>query len=136
MPGKSELGTNSDSVSSLGVWRLSLLESASDSNSHTGGHIFLQDDAADFSGEDGIRKDTATSHGVWRSTDTNDDDTDNKSLNEEEEALARMIRSPQEFDDDVELSSSEVKGNKAKGKGRGKLNAKRKGKGKGKGNEE
>jgi hypothetical protein len=49
---------------------------------------------------------------------------------EDEEVLARMIRSPQEFDDDVELSSSEEKRHREKGK----LNGKGKGKGKGKGN--
>jgi hypothetical protein len=38
---------------------------------------------------------------------------------EDEEVLARMIRSPQEFDDDVEMSSSEEKRYRANLKGKG-----------------
>jgi hypothetical protein len=68
-------------------------------------HTFLHDDAGDFSAEDEIGKEKTTSDSIWRTKSTNDD-TEYKNRSEEDELLARVIRSSQEFDDDAEISSS------------------------------
>jgi hypothetical protein len=89
---------------------------------------FLVSPARGYSEEKRIEKEEATS------SETIQQDTKNRKhtgRNELKKKLTRLIRSPQEFDDDVQSSSDESRSNRKKGKGFERSNNQGRGNGKG-----
>jgi len=129
LPWKHGPPTNTDQISRTDQKGFSLVDSGSQGGSHKNPEVFFHIDAGGIANK-GIALDN-----IEISKPTYNMDGAKWSVEEEgaggeekEKILARMIRSPQEFDDDVEMTSSEEKRYKTKGKrkGNGKGNKKNK----------
>jgi hypothetical protein len=102
------------------------VNSGSQSGSHKDSGVFFHVDAGGIANKGSASDKVQISKPTYNMDDGNWIEEEEGAGEEEEDVLARMIRSPQEFDDDVEMSSSEEKGNRGKGKGNGNGKGKKK----------
>jgi len=101
----------------------SLIDSGSQNGSHKTSEVSFQTDAPGIANKGIVLDNVQISKPTYSMDGANwSEEKEGAGGEEEEKVLARMIRNPQEFDDDVEMSSSEEKRYGAKGnvKGKGK----------------
>ena len=120
MPGKHGPRTHTDQISRLDLKGFSLVDSQSQSGSHKDSDVFFHVEAGGIANKRSALDNVPISKPTYNMDDRKWSEEEEGAGEEEgEEVLARMIRSPQEFDDDVEMSSSEEKRNRVKGAGQG-----------------
>ena len=137
LPGEHGPRTKTDQISRTDLKGFSLVDSGSQSGSHKNSEVFFHIDAGGFSNKGSASDNVQISKPIYNMDGANwSEEEEGAGGEEDEKVLARMIRSPQEFDDDVEMSSSEEKRYRANGNGQGKRQGKGKGNNKGNSNKQ
>ena len=131
LSGKHGPRIKTDQTSRSDLKDFSFVDSGSQSVSQKDSDVFFHADAGGIANKGSASDNVQISKPKYNMDDRNwSEEEEGAGETEDQEVLARMVRSPQEFDDDVEMSSSEEKGNRGRGKAKGRGN----GNGKGKGN--